>query len=173
MLDRQKLAAYAKKNSGPSSAASLLKKKREEAAALNSEGATTGSAAAIDNKLGMADPTTPAGAPAAEEPTMINDLVFEAEDAAINGSDPELEDAIASAPMDLSQPPPWAQDPEKWHEAAEAVGLDVPGIEDKFEEPFVVTAYLYKMIGGSIAGDVSGIPPAPGAEQLGEGELEA
>jgi hypothetical protein len=63
------------------------------------------------------------------------------------------------------QPPKWAVDADKWHEAAEAVGLDMPGIEEKFEEPFVVVAYLYKKLGGTVKPE--GLPPAPGAEKLG------
>ena len=99
---------------------------------------------------------------------MLDDLVFEAEAEAQAGADGDLEDAIASEPAPQGeaamQPPKWAVDADKWHEAAEAVGLDMPGIEEKFEEPFVVAAYLYKKIGGQVKAEC--LPPAPGAEAL-------
>jgi len=91
--------------------------------------------------------------PLPEQEVHIFELVEDAAQAAEGSLDQELEDIIASGPESKGpdDPPKWAQDPDQWREAAEAVGLGVEGTEDKYEEPFVVTAYLYKMIGGPIA----------------------
>lgn len=201
MLDRKQLMNYAKRNAAPSSAATLLAKKKAEAARLKGPGAPpapgaphpaaphpaaphpmAGKAgpAMVDSHLGKADATTPASppgeAPHREEgqPLLAHELVFDAEAEAQAGADEELEDAIASEPIPQGeaamQAPKWAVDEEKWHEAAEAVGLDVPGIEEKFEEPFVVAAYLYKKLGGTVKAE--GVPPAPGAEKLGDADSD-
>lgn len=89
----------------------------------------------------------------------IFELVEDAAQAAEGGLDQELEDTIAGTDSKGPQdPPPWALEPEKWAEAAEAVGLGVEGLQEKYEEPFVVTAYLYKLIGGQI--QAAGLPGA-------------
>jgi len=112
------------------------------------------------------DDATEAPHPGEEQEVHIFELVEDAAQAAEGAVDPELEDIITSAPESQGpdDPPQWAGDPEKWKEAAEAVGLGA-GAEDKYEEPFVVTAYLYKMIGGAVAtpgedGEM-GPPPPP------------
>jgi hypothetical protein len=71
--------------------------------------------------------------------------------------------------IDQSQPPAWA-DPKLWQQAADAVGLGTPD-EDRYPEPYVVVAYLYRKMGGQVAGaqgaqEGAGAPPptAPGVK---------
>ncbi len=100
---------------------------------------------------GHAEPHAEVPHPGEESEVHIFELVEDAAQAAEAGVDQELEDTIAGTDSTGPQdPPPWALEPEKWAEAAEAVGLGVEGVQDKYEEPFVVTAYLYKLIGGQI-----------------------
>ena len=94
-------------------------------------------------------------------------LVEEAAQEAESGHDTELEDLIASSeppppakegegePDSHMQAPHWVTDAEKWDDAADAVGLGDPDKEARYEEPFVVTAYLYKKLGGQIAPDAA------------------
>jgi hypothetical protein len=105
-----------------------------------------------------ADPNAPPPpAPLPEEEVHIFELVEDAAQAAEGALDQELEDIITTAPESQGpdDPPAWATNPDQWREAAEAVGLGA-GAEDKYEEPFVVTCYLYKMIGGPIEGGEGG-----------------
>jgi hypothetical protein len=193
LLDKQKLLAFSKKKATPPLAATALAAKRAQAVPVNP---LPGNHASPPMPGAAPKPGTPGAAPpggakvmpmrpppadgAHQEPhapvpgddqeAHIFDLVEPAAQAAEGSLDPELEDLIASAePTDSGDmPPPWATNAEMWKEAAEAVGLGM-GAEDMYEEPFVVTAYLYKMIGGEIQG--GGIPQvdaaggAPGAPQ--------
>lgn len=154
-MEKSKLMAFAKKAATPPPAAIVLAQKRAAAKA----------------------PAAPVGAPAApkapmqagggeEEPVNLFELVEEAAEAAEAGQDVELEDVIAgSKSKGPEDPPEWVEDASKWAEAAEAVGLGIPGTEDKYEEPVVVTAYLYKMIHGAVKGlEIPAPPVAPEEE---------
>ena len=115
---------------------------------------------------GHEEPHAEAPHPGEEQEVHIFELVEDAAQAAEGGLDQELEDTIAGTDSKGPQDPPaWALEPEKWAEAAEAVGLGVEGVQDKYEEPFVVTAYLYKLIGGQI--QAAELPEAEGAEKPG------
>jgi hypothetical protein len=120
---------------------------------------------------GHAEQHAEAPHPGEDHEMQIYELVEDAAQAAEGALDQELEDTIAGSdskgPEDV---PKWALDPEKWKEAAEAVGLGIEGVQEKYEEPYVVTAYLYKMIGGPIAAD--GQPGAEGAAPKSAGETD-
>lgn len=153
VMPKQNLLAFAKKAAAPPPTAGLLAKKRAQAAAAKAP----------------PPPAAPAPKPgagpgeAAGEDTQVHlhELVEEAAQAAEAGADTELEDAVAGvASKGPDDVPAFAEDAAKWKEAAEAVGLGGAG-EDMYEEPAVVTAYLYKMIGGAVKG--MELPPAPDA----------
>lgn len=152
-MEKSKLLAFAKKTAKPPMGAKALAEKRKSAAPASD--APSAQAAAPG--------APPPAASGAEAPVNLFELVEEAAVAAEAAQDIELEDIIAgtqsTGPDDL---PPWAQDPVKWKEAADAVGLGIPGTEDKYDEPVVVAAYLYKMIGGPVTGSAD-IPPVPDA----------
>lgn len=157
LADKQKLLAFAKKTAQPPLAAKVLQQKRMMAQQPAPPAAPP------------AAPQAPAASAAPQgegEEAYIFELVEEAAEAAESGADTELEDAIAGTPEDVSadNPPKWAEDPDRWREAAEAVGLGA-GAEDFYEEPVVVAAYLYKKIGGPVRGIAT--PPLPeGAEPV-------
>ena len=161
-MEKSKLMAFAKKTANPPSAATALAQKRMAAKAPPPAGAPA-----------------PHGEPHAEAPHMgegqeeqvdLFELVEEAATAAEAGQDIDLEDIVAgtksTGPQDA---PAWAEDPAKWAEAAEAVGLGIPGTEDKYEEPVIVAAYLYKMLQGPVKGLEI---PAPPAVPEGEGPTD-
>lgn len=143
VLDKKKLLSFAKQKAAPPMAANMLASKR---------------AAAVKPAM---PPAAPPAAPAPvgaqegedEQELFLHELVEEAAQEAEAGADPELEDLIASSdskgPDDV---PAWALDPEKWAEAAEAVGLGQEGVDAMYAEPYVVTAYLYRKIDGPIQG---------------------
>jgi hypothetical protein len=115
---------------------------------------------------GHQEPHTEMPHPGEESEVQIYELVEDAAQAAEGGLDQELEDTIAGTDSQGPQdPPPWALEPEKWAEAAEAVGLGIEGVQEKYEEPYVVTAYLYKLIGGAIqASELPGAEDGGGAK---------
>jgi len=161
MMEKSKLHAFAVKAAKPPNGAVMLAQKRNASKA----------------------PPPMAGKPAApaaaapgdemeEESVNLFDLVEEAAQKAESGEDVDLEDVVAetqsAGPDDV---PEWVEDPAKWAEAAEAVGLGVPGTEDKYDEPIVVTAYLYKMIGGPVKGlELPDVPVKPEDEE-GESDM--
>jgi hypothetical protein len=160
---KSSVSAFAKKAATPPPAASLLAKKRAMAAQPPPAVPAAPPAPPMPAPAApaMARPPAPMmpGMPEGDgTPVNLFELVEEAAQAAEGQADPDIEDAIAgSDSQGPDDPPEFAQDPEKWAEAAEAVGLGVPGTEDKYDEPFAVTVYLYAMIGGAMA-------PAEGAE---------
>lgn len=149
-MEKSKLAAFAKKKANPPPAATVLAQKRAQA----------------KQPAPAPGAHPPAPVPGAEPPgdeteMHLHELVEEAAQEAESSADMELEDVVASGQSTgPDDPPTWATDPAKWKEAAEAVGLGGAG-DDMFDEPYVVTAYLYKKIGGPLAGDVNDIPPPP------------
>jgi len=144
VLDKQKLLAFSKKKAATPLAAGLLAQKR----------AQVGAPAQDPTPAKPAKNPEPAGGD--EQEAYLFELVEEAAAAAESGVDPELEDIIAgTTSKGIDDPPPWAKDAEKWHEVAEAVGYGT-GAETKYDEPYVVAAYLYKMAGGEIEG--GGLP---------------
>lgn len=150
IMEKSKIHAFAKKAAASPMAASLLAQKR---AAAKAPPPAPAKKEAVGSRIeGMED----------EQQVEIFELVEEAAQKAEAGEDVELEDAIAGikseGPEDV---PAWAEDAEKWKQAAEAVGLGIPGTEDKYDEPHVVAAYLYKMIDGPVSG--LGMPEAPEA----------
>lgn len=112
-----------------------------------------------------------AAAPAAEvDDADLPQMVEEAAMAAEEGGDIDLEDMLADYdPSQLDAPPEWATDAEAWQRAAEAVGLGDPDSEARYDEPFAVAAYLYKMIGGA----VGGAGESPAEESMESPEQEA
>ena len=102
----------------------------------------------------MAAPPKQSNSPSAAIDDMdIPQMVEDAAAAAEAGGDIELEDVLAD--YDLTQmdvAPGWATDKEAWEKAKTAVGLGEPEAEDRYEEPFAVAAYLYKMLGGKMGG---------------------
>lgn len=162
IANKSQILAFAKKTAQPPLVAAKLQQKR---AAVAAPPAMPPPAAARP----PAPPPAPGmGGEGEGEEAYIFELVEEAAEAAEAARDADLEDAIAGTPPDATAdtPPQWASDPDKWREAAEAVGLGADA-EDKYAEPVVVAAYLYKMIGGPVNGVTS--PPLPeGAEPLEE-----
>lgn len=181
MMDKSKLLAFSKKKANPPLAAPVLAAKRAQAKAMPPP-AAPGAPGAMPPKPAMgakppmpgakpAFPPKPAAMPgkpplpnpqhneAAEAPhegegeeKFIFELVEDAAQAAEASVDPELEQIIGSEPpQEGIDPPTWATDSAMWAEAAEAVGLGTEAA-DKYAEPFVVTCYLYKLIGGPIQG---------------------
>ncbi len=144
VLDKKKLLSFAKQKAAPPMAANMLASKR---------------AAAVKPAMPPAAPPaapSPVGAQedgGDEQELFLHELVEEAAQEAEAGADPELEDLIAgSTSQGPDDVPVWALDPEKWAEAAEAVGLGQEGVDAMYEEPYVVTAYLYRKIDGPIQG---------------------
>jgi hypothetical protein len=173
VMDKSKLQAFAKKKASPPLAAQAFAQKKAMGAKPPVPGAPPAPGAAAAPHPGAPPaaphPGAPPGHPAApampgeESQVHLHELVEEAAQAAESGGDTELEDAVAGTKdAHPDQPPPWAKDPAKWKEAAEAVGIGVPGTEDKYDEPIVVAAYLYKMIGGPVEG-AGALPEAPEA----------
>lgn len=144
--------------------------------------------------LGAKAPAGPPALPGAVKPPDDNEAgapqpgnaaegVEHAAQAAEAGADAELEDILAGTEMpppsdgtgEPPPPPPWATDPQKWQEAADAVGLGDPDMEARYDEPFVVAAYLYKQMGGPISPDalaeVSPAGGAPGGAAGGSGDV--
>lgn len=189
-MDKSKLLAFAKKSATPPLAAIKLNQKRAmvkpppavppitptpgggpQGIAAKMKGLQQKPAAMPPGAPPHAPPGThPAAAAGGEHPgeeteMYMHELVEEAAQEAEAGKDQELEDAVAGYTSKGAQDiPHWAEDPEKWKEAAEAVGIGNPQAEDRYDEPFVVAAYLYKKIGGPVKG-LAALPEAPGGEQ--------
>lgn len=86
-------------------------------------------------------------------------LVEEAAQAAEQQQDTQLEDLLVDYMHgDTTQPPAWASDHEKWQKAMDAVGIGGTN-EARYDEPYAVVAYLYKKIGGPVAGAPEGQHP--------------
>lgn len=150
-MEKSKLQAFAKKTATPPPAATALAQKR--AVKPPAPAAPPGHA-----------PPAPA-APGDETEVHLHELVEEAAQEAETGTDMDLEDTIAGGKSDGAHDvPPWAEDPQKWAEAAEAVGLG-GAANDMYDEPYAVTAYLYKKIGGPVKGGATDIPPPPEAPE--------
>lgn len=165
-IEKSKLHAFAKKAASPPPAAQLLAKKRAMAKAAPPAAPPPAPAAPGAPPA----PAAQAGAPPEDMEMYLHELVEEAAQEAEAGADVDLEDAIGGTKtFSAEQPPEWALDAEKWAEAAQAVGLGGAG-DDMYEEPGVVAAYLYKKMGGEVAG--MEIPPAPGEGELDEGETD-
>lgn len=140
-IDRAKIKGFAKRAATPPSAAVALAKKRAAAKAAPSVESEE------DETPGEETDHPDSGLP-------IYELVDRAAEAAEKGEDTELEDAMAGATSTGPDDPPPGFDPAKWAEAAEAVGLGPDGpAQDQFAEPAIVTAYLYKLIGGPTPGE--------------------
>lgn len=160
VIDKKQLHAFAKKASIPSSGAAMLAQKR---AAMKAP--ATPVVPGAHPAPPHPEPHTAPEAPHEGEGTekYIHELVEEAAQEAEASADHELEDLVAGYTEKPSEgPPEWATDAAKWTEAAEAVGLGTPDAEDRYDEPFVVTAYLYKKLGGMFAGapaEASAAPP--------------
>jgi len=165
MMDKSKLLAFSKKKASPPLAADALAKKRAMAKtmappapepAAASKPAFPPKPAPMPGKPPLPNPKHNEAAEAPHEGEGEERFIFElVEDAALaaeSGVDQELEQIIGSEPpKEGVEPPSWATDAEMWAEAAEAVGLGTEAA-DKYAEPFVVTCYLYKLIGGAIEG---------------------
>lgn len=133
---------------------------------------------------GPDDGTQPLGAPPGGHPGAGSDgdmpmeqLVDQAEQAAVSAADPDLEDLLVDYD-DQANPPDWATDADVWQQAQSAVQGDDGSLAAAFEEPYVVTAYLYKLLGGTVQGasseahgpeDMDAPPAAPGAGAMGAG----
>jgi hypothetical protein len=148
MLDRGKLATLVHHQSGlPPPPATLMAKK------------------AAPPAPGAAKPEVkPAVDVEKLTPQEMADLVEQAASAAEAKQDPEVEDALVDYMHgDTSAPPVWAGNAELWQKAMEAVGVGTPD-EAKYDEPYAVTAYLYKALGGPMAGEgAPHVEPAGGA----------
>lgn len=143
-IDKAKIKGFAKRAATPPPAAVMLAKKR----------------AATKPEPKAVQPSGNLGDGSDDDNLPIYELVDRAAEAAEKGEDIELEDAMAGATSIGPDDPPPGFDPAKWKEAAEAVGLGPDGLaQDQFEEPAIVTAYLYKLIGGPMPGE--DVPPAP------------
>lgn len=164
VMDKQKLLAFAKKKAAPPPAAQALAQKKAQGSAP-APAAPAGHAPPGAAPHAGAVPPHPGAAPGGpaapgDQQVHLHELVEEAAQEAEAGHDVDLEDVIAGThEATADQAPPWAEDPAKWKEAAEAVGLGVPGTEDKYDEPVVVAAYLYKKIGGPVKGLTELQPP--------------
>lgn len=141
VLDKQQLLAFSKKKAASPLGANALAQKRSMA-----------KAPAATPPLQKKPQGGLAHQAGEEMETHLFELAEEAAEMAQAGQDQELEQVIGSFPeaQGAEDPPKWATDADKWAEAAEAVGLGT-GADLKYDEPFVVTAYLYKMIGGPIS----------------------
>lgn len=105
-------------------------------------------------------------------PQEMAEMVEQAAQAAEAGSDIELEDQLVDfLGGDTTQPPAWA-DPAMWAKAAEAVGIGTPN-EDRYNEPQVVVAYLYKAMGGGMSGEEQEAPSGENEMPSGENEMPA
>jgi hypothetical protein len=150
VMPKQNILAFAKRTAAPPAVSGMLAQKRAQA-----------KAPAAPVRAPMAKPPHPdmEQGPEEESEVHLHELVEEAAQAAEDAKDQELEDVIAgvasTGPEDV---PAYAEDAAKWAEAAEAVGLGGAG-EDMFDEPAVVTAYLYRMIGGAVKGLEIAPPP--------------
>lgn len=156
MMDKSKLLAFSKKKATPPLAAPVLAAKRAQAKAQPAAPAFPPKPAAMPGKPPLPNPRHNEAAEAPHEgeaeEKFIFELVEDAAQAAEASLDEELEQVIGSEPpQEGVEPPSWAADRELWAEAAEAVGLGTEAA-DKYAEPFVVTCYLYKLIGGPIQG---------------------
>lgn len=158
LMEKSKLQAFAKKTANPPLAAVALTAKRAQA-----------KPPAAPSPVAPQSPVAQKGAPGAadaggegeESEVYLHELVEEAAQAAEAGADQDLEDAVAGYTSAGAQDVPgWAEDPDAWKQAADAVGLGQPGIEDRYDEPFVVAAYLYKKLGGPVKG--MELPEVPG-----------
>ena len=149
MMEKSKLLNFAKKSASKPSAVGLLAQKRAEA-----KGTKPDASVELPHEEMPGD----------EQEVYLHELVEESAQEAEAGQDIELEDAIAgSHSQSLEDVPAWAEDQEKWREAAEAVGLGSAG-HDLYDEPDVVTAYLYRKLGGPVKG--MEIPAPPEAPQV-------
>lgn len=121
-----------------------------------------------------AAPAAPGAAPVPGAPPAVDDaqlpaMVEQAAQQAEASADPDLEDLVVDYDqIPPGQPPSWALDPALWQKATQAVGLGTPEADERYDEPFVVAAYLYKMLGGPlgppeqvIAGDSAPEKKAP------------
>jgi hypothetical protein len=176
LMEKSKLMAFAKKQATAPLAAQKLMQKRALAkppppppAAAPSSGPMK-PALAMKKTLagappGHAEPHDEAPHDGEEQEMYIHELVEEAATEAEAGKDQELEDAVAGYTSKSGEDiPKWAHDPALWKEAADAVGLGVPGTEDKYDEPFVVAAYLYRKLGGPVEGLEPAAAEAPAPE---------
>lgn len=164
IVPKANLLAFAKQKASPPPAAGLLAQKRSM----------------VKKPAPVAPGAKPAGAPqpqgAGGQQVHAFELVEEAAQEAEAGANTALEDIISGTEnADPTQPPAWAEDPNIWAEAVQAVGIGA-GAEEKYAEPFVVAAYLYAKLGGPVTGLApdgaaqpaagqpapQGKPPAPG-----------
>lgn len=162
VMPKQNILAFAKRAAAPPPVAGMLAQKRALAKAPP-QGSPAKHAGSMQAPPGAAD-----GA-GEESEVHLHELVEEAAQAAEQATDQELEDIIAgvasTGPDDV---PAYAEDAAKWKEAAEAVGLGGAG-DDMFDEPAVVTAYLYRMIGGPVKGlEIAPPPEMPTEEAAGD-----
>lgn len=153
---KKSIQTFAKKAATPPMAAAMLAKKRAAAPPAPPPAAA-------------APPAAPAPeAPEEEQLMNMSELLEEAAQEAEAMSNPEIEDLIAGYSMEQNedplQPPEWAEDPELWEHVAKTVGLDVPELSARYEEPFAVAAYLYAKMGGPIAAGEEG----SGEHEMGE-----
>jgi hypothetical protein len=161
LVPKQSIMQFAKKAATPPPGAQMLAKKRQMAKMLpppapNMPMVPPPPGAQQEQPIGM---PAPLGIPSDGE-AHIFELVEEAATEAEAGGDHELEDAAAGTQSTgPDDPPPWAaHDPQKWAEVAEAVGIGM-GAEEKYAEPTMVAAYLFKKLGGQVTPAEPGVPP--------------
>lgn len=157
LMDKSKMLAFAKQTANPPLAAVALNKKKEAAkgvaAAPGAPKAMHPPSAPGVLKPALALKKPPASTEGEEPELYIHELVEQAAQEAEAGQDQDLEDAVAGyTSKGAEDVPSWAEDATKWKEASDAVGLGTPETEDRYDEPFVVAAYLYKKLGGSVKG---------------------
>lgn len=150
-LNKKKLPSLVKKSSAMPMPGALKSKFLPHGAVSAVKDGNNG---IIPKPSGMPPPGAAAGAPPTPGSAEgdIGALLEQAAQAAEGALDPELEDLLVDYMHgDMTQPPAWATDMATWTKAAEAVGLGKGDTELAYEEPFVVAAYLYKMMGGPTA----------------------
>lgn len=160
---KKSIQAFAKKTATPPLAASMLAKKRAAAPpapavappAVPVAAAPPGAPPVAVPPVAAAPAPVPAAAPAPEEQVMnMSEMLEEAAQEAEAMANPEIEDLIAGytleGDVDPMAVPAWASDPELWEHVAKTVGLDVPELSARYEEPFAVAAYLYAKMGGPL-----------------------
>lgn len=160
---KKSIQAFAKKAATPPLAASMLAKKRAlapphpppAAPPPAVPGAVAAPPAAVPVAVAppaVAPPAAPP-APAGDQLMNMSEMLEEAAQEAETQANPELEDLIAGYTLsdtDPMQAPEWAADTELWEHVAKTVGLDVPELSARYEEPFAVAAYLYAKMGGPL-----------------------